>query len=381
MIPLRQLVQHWISDHLPPDHDARRARLINMLLGSFVLGLGIYTLIGLIGWIGRWIAAGPIIVLIGLSGISLASLIYTLNRRGQLEWAAWSFAGALCLVVLILLLLYGHRGGVTMIIPVIVLASAILLRRQAAIWSAALLSGIYILIAWLEISGRWQPWLMPYSTPFPADLLISGHLLGIWLMALLAWLSVGSLLDALESTQERLAQTQQQKQELEQAQAQLQDRTQNLGQELSLTQTRLERQEQEQQTLLNTLRRQAIPVIPIVDQLVTVPVIGIIDAARAELLLTSLLEGIQRYDARFVLLDITGAPLIDQQAAQGLAQAVLGARIVGAECILVGVNPQVAARLVELNLNLSDFVSRVDMQAGIRYALGQLNYYLIHKTS
>jgi rsbT co-antagonist protein RsbR len=88
------------------------------------------------------------------------------------------------------------------------------------------------------------------------------------------------------------------------------------------------------------------------------------------------LEGIQQYDAQFALLDVTGTPVMNEEAAEALAQAVNGARLIGAECVLVGVHPGVAAQLVDLDIDLGEIESRVDMAAGVRYALGRLHYRL-----
>ncbi len=357
------------------DPDIRRTQLLDVLLMWFFAGLAAYAAVGLVGWVSGLIDAGAILFFIGLSAIGLIGAIYAVNRSGRLQIASWMFVLALSGVVIILLLMYGHRGGVTMLIPVTILAAAMLLRQRGiAFIFAVALGAFYLLVAWLEVSGRWNAWLHPFAEPFPADLLISGRVMGIWLMAVLAWLSAGSLTTAIEIAQFNLRQAQQHERELEQArvdlEAQVSARTQDLERALAQVQQDAVRQ----QALLDTVRRQAFPVIPILDQLVAVPVIGVLDAARADQLLTSLLEGIQRYESRFALLDITGAPVMDQEAAQALAQAVSGARMIGAECILVGVNPDVAARLVDLggDIDVSDFVSRVDMQAGVRYALGQM---------
>ena len=96
------------------------------------------------------------------------------------------------------------------------------------------------------------------------------------------------------------------------------------------------------------------------------------DAERAEQLLTDLLDGVQQFDARIVLLDITGVPVIDEAAAQGVAEIIAGARLVGAECVLVGVRPDIASKMIDLDLDLASLTSRVDMEAGIRYALQRL---------
>lgn len=372
-------LDRWLDSQLPDPEDARRARLINALLAWSAVGLLIYVLAGLAIWISRLFEAGPTFVAIGLTGILGAGLVYAINRSGRLRLAAWLFVLLLSLAVVAFLLMYGHRGGIVMIIPVIILASAMLIGWQVSLVAAFVLGVFYLFIAWLEISGQWNAWLLPYESWFPADLLVSGQVIGIWLMAMLAWLSAGSLFDAMAEARFNLSQIQQRERELQQARTDLEsqvvERTQALEQALSS----MRESAAEQQALLDAIRRQAFPVIPILNQLVAIPVVGVLDAQRAELLLVSLLDGIQQYNAQIALLDITGAPVMDAEAAQALVQAVAGMRLIGAECVLVGVNPDVAARLVDLGIDLGGLTSRVDMAAGVRYALQRMHYRLEHE--
>lgn len=369
-------LEHLLSSDLPDPEDARRARMINALLVWFIAGLAIYIGVGLVAWLAQLFDAGLMFVIIGLAATAFTIGVYVVNRRGRLRLAAWMFVMALCAVVVILLLLYGHRGGVTMLIPVAVLAAALLLSRGVALAVTVGLGGFYGLIATLETGGHWNAWLLPYSRPFPADLLISGQAIGIWLAAALAWISAGSLADAIGTARANLRQARQHERQLEDMRADLEiqvaERTRALEQAL----IEVRQANQAQRTLLDTLRRQAFPAIPIWEQIIAMPVVGVLDAARADQLLTSLLDGIQQYDARIALLDVTGAPVIDQVAAGALIQAVNGARLIGAECILVGVNPDVAARLADLNVDLRAVASHVDMEAGVREALARLNYRL-----
>ncbi|MBN1936354.1 MAG: STAS domain-containing protein [Anaerolineae bacterium] len=366
-------LERLLSSDLPDPEDARRARLINALLAWFAAGLLIYVLAGLVSWFAHLFEAGPTFVSIGLAGMFLVGLVYAINRNGRLRLAAWLFVLLLSLVVLVLLLLYGHRGGIVMVIPVIILAGAVLIDRRVSLVAAFVLGIIYLTIALIEISGQWNAWLLPYESRFPADLLVSGQVIGVWLMAMLAWLSAGSLFDAVAEARFNLSQTQQRERELQQIRADLEAQVAERTWALEQALVDMRESAAEQQVLLDTIRRQSFPVIPIWNKVVALPVVGVLDAQRADQLLTSLLDGIQQYNAEVVLLDVTGAPLIDREAAAALVQAINGARLIGAECVLVGVSPDVAARLVDLNLDLGGLVSRVDMAAGVRYALERLD--------
>jgi rsbT co-antagonist protein RsbR len=206
--------------------------------------------------------------------------------------------------------------------------------------------------------------------------LISGRVMGIILMAVLAWLSAASLTQAIAAARRNLIQSRERERELEQMRAELESLVAERTHDLERALVDVRQGAEKQALLLDTIRQQVIPVIPIFEQLVAVPVVGVLDAVRADQLLTSMLEGVQQYDAQIALLDITGTPVVDAEAAQALIQAVAGVRLIGAECILVGVNPDVAAGLVDLGVDMSGFESRVDMEAGVRYALQRMRYRL-----
>jgi|GEM_PF-2063099 len=365
-------LESLLAVDLPDPEEARRARMINELVMWFVIGLVIYVLVGLVGWVGRLFDAGSLFVFVGLTATAFALAVYTVNRRGRLWLAAWSFVLALCMVVIAMLLMYGHRGGIPMLIPVTILAAALLINRTVSLGIALGLGGVYLLIAGLEVSGRWNAWLLPFAQPFPADLLISGRLIGIWMAAVLAWIAAGSLNEAIGTARANLHQARRRERELEELRADLELQVAARARDLEQALAEVQKANQEQAALLDALRRQAFPVIPIWHKIIALPVVGVLDAARADQMLTSLLSGIQQYEAEMALLDVTGAPLIDREAAEALIQAVNGARLIGAECVLVGVRPDVAARLVDLEIDLTGLVSHVDMEAGVRYALERL---------
>ncbi|MBN1581204.1 MAG: STAS domain-containing protein [Anaerolineae bacterium] len=371
----KRVLERWmVGSDLPDAEDARRARLLDVLMLWFLASLALFSLVGLVIWLGRLTRTGGLLFLISLGSMALAGLIYAVNRSGRFQLAAWLLVVLLSLVTILLLLMFGHRGGAPMFIPVIIVFTAMLIGRGTEVFVALVLGAVYLVIALSEVSGRWNAWFLPYQDPFPAALLISGRVMGIILITALAWLSAGSLVQTMAAAQRNLIHSRERERELEQMRADLESQVAERTHDLESALAEVQQGMIEQNALLDTIHQQAIPVIPIFEQLVAVPVVGVLDAARADLLLTSLLDGIQRYDAQFALLDVTGAPVLEKEAAQALVQAVAGARLIGAECILVGINPDVAARLVDLGVDVSEFESRVDMEAGVRYALHRMRY-------
>jgi rsbT co-antagonist protein RsbR len=205
-------------------------------------------------------------------------------------------------------------------------------------------------------------------------------LLGIGAMAFLAWLSSGSLVDAIAAARRNLDRAQRREKELEQARSSLEEQVRERTRDLESALGEVRQRSEEQRTLLDLFRRQTIPVVPLFRRVIAMSAVGVLDAQRADRLLSSLLGGIQQYDAQIVLLDVTGMSVMDEAAAQALAQAIAGARLVGAECVLVGISPDVASKLVDLGHDLGDLSSRVDMEAGLRYALGRMHYRLSRRS-
>jgi anti-anti-sigma factor len=122
------------------------------------------------------------------------------------------------------------------------------------------------------------------------------------------------------------------------------------------------------ETLEKTIQELSSPVLPVLEGILVMPLIGVIDSERADQLVTSLLGAIEQHRARIVILDVTGVPLIDTQVARVLIQAADSARLLGAEPILVGIRPELAQIIVGLGLDLSSLTTRADLQSGIRYA-------------
>jgi rsbT co-antagonist protein RsbR len=138
--------------------------------------------------------------------------------------------------------------------------------------------------------------------------------------------------------------------------------------ELEQTLAALRESVDERDQLSNSIRELSSPVIPVLDGVLIMPLIGAIDSERATLLVTALLSAIEQHHAMIVLMDVTGVPLVDTQVARVLLQAADAARLLGAEPILVGIRPELAQTIVGLGLDLSSLKTQADLQSGIRYA-------------
>jgi rsbT co-antagonist protein RsbR len=111
------------------------------------------------------------------------------------------------------------------------------------------------------------------------------------------------------------------------------------------------------------------PLIPISDEILVMPLIGVIDSRRAAQVLETLLQGIVDRRAQVAILDITGVGVVDTQVAEALLRVARAAQLLGAEMVLTGIRPDVAQTLVTLGADLSKVVTRSTLQAGIEHAM------------
>lgn len=113
------------------------------------------------------------------------------------------------------------------------------------------------------------------------------------------------------------------------------------------------------------------PLIPITDEILVMPLIGMMDSVRAKQVMHTLLSGLAASRGKFAILDITGVPVVDTAVANAILKAAQAARLLGTEVILTGIRPEVAQTLVHIESSLAHITTRGTLQSGIQYALGR----------
>ncbi|MGI4827237.1 MAG: STAS domain-containing protein [Janthinobacterium lividum] len=113
------------------------------------------------------------------------------------------------------------------------------------------------------------------------------------------------------------------------------------------------------------------PVVMLWDGIVALPLIGTLDSARTQVVMESLLHAIVETNSRYAIIDITGVATVDTLVAQHLLKTITAARLMGAECILSGIRPQIAQTIVHLGINLEDIVTKAKLADAFRMALEQ----------
>ncbi|WP_437782750.1 substrate-binding domain-containing protein [Sorangium sp. So ce1097] len=121
-----------------------------------------------------------------------------------------------------------------------------------------------------------------------------------------------------------------------------------------------------ERALSSTVRELGCPVIPLLSGVLLISLIGAIDGARAQQITESVLSGVAREGARWVLLDVTGVPLVDAETAAALVQTAQATRLLGARVSLVGVGPTMAQRMVSLGIELQGISIFQSLAAAIR---------------
>jgi len=111
------------------------------------------------------------------------------------------------------------------------------------------------------------------------------------------------------------------------------------------------------------------PVVRLWDSILALPLIGTLDSERTQVVMESLLEKIVETEALIAIIDITGVPTVDTLVAQHLLKTVAAARLMGADCIISGIRPQIAQTIIHLGINLSDVVTKATLADAFAVAL------------
>jgi rsbT co-antagonist protein RsbR len=111
------------------------------------------------------------------------------------------------------------------------------------------------------------------------------------------------------------------------------------------------------------------PVVVLWEGILALPLIGTLDSARTQVVMESLLQKIVETGAGIAIIDITGVPTVDTLVAQHLLKTVAAARLMGADCIISGIRPQIAQTIVHLGVNLTDVITKSTLADAFAVAL------------
>jgi rsbT co-antagonist protein RsbR len=116
----------------------------------------------------------------------------------------------------------------------------------------------------------------------------------------------------------------------------------------------------------------ATPVVKLWEGVVAIPLVGTLDSARAQVVMERLLETLVDTGSPYAIIDITGVPAVDTQVAQHILKTIVAARLMGAECIISGIRPQIAQTIVALGIEFGDIATKASLADALRHALRQI---------
>ena len=124
----------------------------------------------------------------------------------------------------------------------------------------------------------------------------------------------------------------------------------------------------------NEITEISTPVIRIWDGILALPIIGTLDSARTQIVMENLLLEIVSSGSSIAILDISGVPAVDSLVAQHLIKTVSATRLMGAECIISGIRPEIAQTVVHLGIDLSNIITKATLASALRHAFSILKF-------
>jgi rsbT co-antagonist protein RsbR len=274
-----------------------------------------------------------------------------------------------------------------MILIVLIAASFIL----PPLWSILLVAAIMMVIVTLPyVGGAALRNLLGAAFAGGLTITLAGNFLGIpfgfspppsWIIVSMIVLGIISALALIvlllwqfsERLQELVGQLRRSNAELELERSQLEGQVATRTADLSATLQTIQQREADLARTLDqlhvnqqTLRAVSAPIIPVLPGVIIAPLIGEIDAARAGVIADHVLAAVEHERARYVILDMTGIPFVDDDIAQGIVELTEAVRLLGARVLLAGIRPEVAQTMVARSLDLGGTRSYANLREAVR---------------
>jgi rsbT co-antagonist protein RsbR len=119
------------------------------------------------------------------------------------------------------------------------------------------------------------------------------------------------------------------------------------------------------------------PVVRLWDDILALPLIGTLDSARTQIVMQNLLDAIVQTRSDYAIIDITGVPVVDTLVAQHLLKTVAAARLMGAECLISGIRPQIAQTIIHLGVDLSEVTTKATLADAFSVALRRSGHAIV----
>jgi len=319
----------------------------------------------IIGWLLKIFDLPVLIIAVGVVPVFVGG--FWLAHRGY--WSLVSYMPPLIvyLVAVINNFLDGPGSG-AMLYYALAIVLATMLQGVKAQWSMLILSlSAYVGFGWAHAQGYLPPGTSPETalTEWVMDVTIT-----LVAITFLLWFLIGQFQRALIQAHTYATELEKYKDSLENQVAQ---RTIEL-------QESYEMRERLHQQILDTqqqiIRELSTPVIPIMDHIIVLPLVGSIDSLRARDVTRNLLAGISQHRAKVVILDVTGVSIMDTGIVNHLNKTIQVARLKGAETIVTGMSDAVAEAIVDLGIDWSGITTLADLQTGLLVALDNLGVKL-----
>jgi len=371
---------NWWREHLAPTLDAdereRRLRLFRTLVVVQAVAAAFIAVSGVLDSLATPRNV-PVVVGLSVGAMILTVVGYLIARRGALVGGGLLLVAGILMILGYFLAFYGTRGSIPFFFIWPILISGILLEPAYMLIVAVVVSLLMAGFSYGEFTQALPIPLVPREAntlgkfaSFTIEVIVV-----YWAAALFNWMVSRSLHQTANRLQSQVEEAAARERELEVASAELERALAARQEKAAEAQRALEdvrRSQEEQSRLLEMIRHMATPVVPVSQGVLVMPLVGVIDAARAQNIVEALLAAVEKERARVVILDITGVPVVDTAVAQALLQSARAARMVGARAVLVGISPQVAETIVSLGVDLADVVTKSDLQGGVEYAFEQV---------
>jgi rsbT co-antagonist protein RsbR len=119
------------------------------------------------------------------------------------------------------------------------------------------------------------------------------------------------------------------------------------------------------------------PVVQLWDGILALPLIGTLDSSRTQVVMQNLLDAIVKTRSDFAIIDITGVPVVDTLVAQHLLKTVAAARLMGAECLISGIRPQIAQTIIHLGVDLAGVITKATLADAFAIAMRRIGYTVV----